>query len=135
MSEATLEQRVTALELKVQEEVDRLYSVEFPAIDEQIHRAIAQSWETDEKATARVQAGVDEARAITDELSQLVKNRLREFVADLVSQSNSVVVANALRESLKNQILVVRQASREELKAGGALVVRNATREELHKKN
>lgn len=127
----SVEERLALLEEKVLTEDERLYTIVFPEIDEQINRAISNSYDVGDKANARAQAGVDEARAVVSELQQTVNAKLAETVRNLVAQSSSKVVA----EALKGQVLVVRQASREELKAGGAIVVRNATREELHKKN
>lgn len=103
---------------------DHIHNVSLPELDAEISKIRNDGY----AASDRAQAGTEAAQSAVHALQGEINSKLAETVNKLLSQSSAKVVAEALR----GQILVVRQASREELKSGNALVVRNATREERH---
>jgi NhaP-type Na+/H+ and K+/H+ antiporter len=131
----TLEERLTALETKFLEEDDRLYNVVLPEIDEQISRAITESFDSSNKAHEHYNKTVVEVRGAVQEVKSLVQRELKQTIRELVAKSNSAVVVNALVEALKSMVLVTRQATREELKSRDVLVVRHATPAEIREQH
>lgn len=138
MSDQTLEQRLTALEAKVSEEVDRLYNAEFPSLDEQILKVSRRTNEVEIGARQQYDATLTEARAVLREIQAVahdlkgaIASAIRNTVASLVGKAANDVVVSALKGSLKTTILITRPASREEARDGSALAVRQATAAEI----
>lgn len=99
--------------------------------DEQINRAIRQSYETDNKTQEKCDQTTHEVRKAKSELQKSIQEALTKTVNELIASSNADVVVNALREALKSTVLITRQASRGELANVGVLVTRPATQAEL----
>ena len=131
----SLEERLAQLEEMVIKEHERLWIVELPEYDEQINRAVRQSYDTGHKAHEHYQQSVQEVRDVKRELEKSIQERLSNTVNELVASSNADVVVNALREALKSTVLITRQASRGELANIGVLVTRSATQAELREQS
>jgi hypothetical protein len=129
----TLEQKVEALDVKISDEVSRIYNHEFPGIDEQISRAIRNSHEVGNKAREFYDSSVKDVHDTAFYLKRDIQSVLDRTVQDLIAKSSSAVVAEALREALKSTVLITRPASRAELqnKDASVLVVRTASHQEL----
>jgi hypothetical protein len=121
----TVEQRLTALEAKVAEEIDRLYTNVLPELDEEI---VKLSWRASEIAMTALGCYHDTVQEVrlakegikqADEFTaQTIQVKLTDVVNQLIWHSSSEVVAGALMQALKNTILKTRPASREEVKTG-----------------
>jgi hypothetical protein len=125
---STIEERVSALEQKLQAEIDRLYNVEFPAYDTQLenhHLRIEAVREENHKASNEVLDRMRSTEArVTAELGKTIEK--------LVAESNSTVVTAGLVEALKRIVVKTRPATREETRTGeGVVAVRQATTAEL----
>lgn len=131
----SVEQKVEALDVKITDEITRLYNFELPSIDNEIHKAIQHSYEVGTKARKLYDESVQGVRAATHELSLTIQHKLDSTVQDLIRKSDSVVVSNALREALKSLVLVTRPASRTEAQSKDVLVVRAASQAELKANN
>ena len=127
----SLEERLSQLEEMVITEDERLYTVVLPEYDEQINRAIRQSYETDNKAVEQCHQTTQEVQKAKRELEKSIQEALTKTVKELIASSNADVVVNALREALKSTVLITRQANRGELANVGVLVTRPATQAEL----
>jgi hypothetical protein len=135
----TVEQRLTALEAKFAEEIDRLYLNVLPELDNEIHALSVLANEVDVTARSKYDQTVQEVRVahraieITKEaLEQSIQIKLADTVNRLIEQSSSQVVATALLKALKGTILKTRPASRDELKAGDSVfVIRQASNQEV----
>ena len=130
-STLSLEQKVEALNVKLEDEINRLYNFEFPSIDNEIHRAIQLSDDTSRSARKLYDDSVQGVRSATHELNLTIQHKLDSTVRDLIRKSDSTVVTNALREALKSLVLVTRSASRDEAQSKDTLVVRPASQAEL----
>lgn len=133
-STLSLEQKVEALNVKLEDEINRLYNFEFPSIDNEIHRAIQHSYEVGTKAREHYDESVQGVRTATRELNLTIQHKLDSTVQDLIRKSDSVVVSIALREALKSLVLVTRPATRDEAQSKDTLVVRPASQAELRAK-
>ena len=131
----SLEERLSQLEETVITEHDRLWLVELPEYDEQINRAVRQSYDTGHKAHEHYQQSVQEVRDVKRDLEKSIQEKLSRTVNELVASSNADVVVNALRDALKSTVLITRQASRGELANVGVLVTRSATQAELREQS
>src|SRR6266403_5956608 len=118
----SLEERLAQLEERVITEHDRLWLVELPEYDEQINRAVRQSYDTGHKAHEHYQQSVEEVNDVKRELEKSIRDTLANTVKEPIASSDSNMVANALREALKSTVLITRQAGRGELANVGVLV-------------
>jgi hypothetical protein len=131
----SLEERLAQLEEMVIREHERLWLVELPEYDEQINRAVRQSYDTDHKAHEHYHQSVQEVRDVKRELEKSIRETLANTIKELIASSDSNMVANALREALKSTVLITRQAHRGELANVGVLVTRQATQAELREQS
>jgi hypothetical protein len=136
----TVEQRLTALEAKVAEEIDRIYNQEFPAIDEeilkvsrlanQVGRTALDTYHDTVQQIRLAEQGIKQSNEFT---GQTIQVKLTDVVNRLIEQSSSEVVAVALMKALKNTILKTRPASREEVKTGeNVFAIRIASSHEIN---
>jgi hypothetical protein len=139
----TVEQRLTALEAKVAEEIDRIYNQEFPAIDEeilkvsrlanQVGRTALDTYHDTVQQIRLAEQGIKQANKFTE---QTIQVKLTDVVNRLVEQSSSEVVAVALMKALRGTILATRPASREEVKSGeNVFVIRMASSHEINQQS
>src|ERR1700752_939118 len=80
----SLEERLAQLEEMVFTEDDRLYTIVLPEYDEQINRAIRQSYETDNKAHEHYNQSVQEVRDTKRELEKSIQETLANTVKGLI---------------------------------------------------
>jgi uncharacterized phage infection (PIP) family protein YhgE len=136
----TVEQRVTALESKLTEEIDRLYQNVLPELDEEILKVSKRASQigltaldtyNDTVQQIRLaEQGIKQANEFTE---QTIQVKLTDVVNRLIEQSSSEVVAVALMKALKNTILKTRPASREEVKTGeNVFAIRIASSHEIN---
>jgi len=130
-STMSVEEKIEALNVRVEDEVDRLSNHTLPEIDEQINRAIKNSYEVGNQAREAYNASVREIRTTKDAFEQSIQRTLNATVNDLIRRSDSSVVAEALHQALRTTILKVRPATREEARSKDTLVVRTASPAEI----
>jgi hypothetical protein len=148
MSENTVEQRLTALEVAVKDVrdfaaggFDLLHNLSFPELDKEIDVIRQQGY--DVATTAR--KSYDDALVALNEASTSIRNftadvknteiSLAGTISGMLTRNGSAALIAALIKALKSVVLITRPASRDEAKSPDTLVVRQATREELKAQN
>jgi hypothetical protein len=140
----TVEQRLTALEAKVTEEIDRLYQNVLPELDEEILHVSRRASKIGLTALDTYNDTVREIRLAEQDIKRAnefteatITVKLTDVVNRLIEQSSSEVVASALLTALKGTILRTRPASREEIKSDGdnVFVIRQASAFEIREQH
>jgi hypothetical protein len=134
----TIEKKIDALDEKLEYEIERIYNYEFPLIDKEIYKTSLHANEVSVKAREHHDESVQTVRMAKrdmeltrDALEQSIQSKFEDTINRHIAQSSSEVVASALLQALKNTILKVRTATREELKTGDVLVIRQASAAEI----